>query len=485
MNLATAGPAEAPAIEPWTKIHARGVSGRHNRWRWALVVITQLLFYGLPWLRWDGHSAVLFDLEARRFWLFGAVLLPQDLIALTALLVVSALALFFATALAGRVWCGFACPQTVYTELFTWIEARCEGDRRARQRLDATPWGATKLLRRGGKHAAWALLSGWTGLTLVGYFTPLPELLAALGQAHLGPWEGFWALFYGGATYANAGFLREKICQHMCPYARFQGSLMDAHTLTVAYDAQRGEPRGRPARSDIGRGGRGGCVDCTLCVQVCPVGIDIRAGLQSACINCGLCIDACDPVMDRIGAPRGLIRFASEVELAAGRTASPTGPVQAPPPLARRLLAQATRPRVAIYGLLLLISGGALIAALATHPTLRLDAMRDRSVLARETADGGAENVYRLLAMNASARVREVQLSVAGGPAGFALDGRDRLRLEPGQSQPVTVTLRLDAAERARLAGAILPVQLRLSASDGDASSAETVEATSTFIVPR
>lgn len=477
-HLASAGRAETPAIEPWTPIHARRVKGRHSRWRWALVAITQLVFYGLPWLRWDGHSAVLFDLEARRFWLFGAVLFPQDLIALTALLVASALLLFLATALAGRVWCGFACPQTVYTELFTWIEARFEGDRRARLRLDATPWNTAKLLRRGGKHVAWALLSGWTGLTLVSYFTPMPELLSALGQASLGPWETFWALFYGAAAYANAGLLREKVCQHMCPYARFQGSLMDTHTLTVSYDARRGEPRGRPARSDAGRGG---CVDCTLCVQVCPVGIDIRAGLQSACINCGLCIDACDPVMDQIGAPRGLIRFASAVELAGRGEAAWPGPAQTPAPLWRRLLVQVTRPRVAVYSLALLASGAALVIGLATHPTLRLDAMRDRSVLARETADGGGENIYRLLAMNASARVREVRLSVAEGPGRFELVGRDHLRLESGQAQPVTIALRLDAAERARLAGQILPLRLRLTALDHTGDSAETV---STFVVP-
>jgi len=467
-------------VEPWIKIHARQVSGRHTRWRWALVWLTQLVFYGLPWLRWDGHSAVLFDLEARRFFLFGAVLLPQDLIWLTALLVLSALLLFFATALAGRVWCGFACPQTVYTELFTWIEARCEGDRLARQRLDAAPWSVAKLLRRGGKHLAWALLSLWTGLTLVGYFTPMPDLLSSLAQARLGPWESFWTLFYGSAAYVNAGFLREKVCQHMCPYARFQGSMLDEHTLNVAYDSRRGEPRGGRARSvDATAAGLGSCVDCTLCVQVCPVGIDIRAGLQSACINCGLCIDACDAVMDKLGQPRGLIRFASAAELAT--RASPGGRPVAVPPLWRRLLGQGSRPRVLVYALLLLGSAAVLVTGLATRPTLRLDAMRDRSVLARESSDGGAENVYRLLLMNASSRSREVRLSVAEGPAAFRLEGPARLRLEPGQARPVTVSLQVDAADRARLGGRIVPVQWRLQ----DERPPETATTSSTFVVPR
>ena len=374
----------APAIAAGATIHARATSGSFTRWRWALVWLTQLAYYGTPWLSFNGRQAVLFDLQADRFFLFGAVLYPQDLIYLAGLLVLSALLLFFVTTLAGRLWCGFACPQTVYTELFQWIEHRCEGDRQARLRLDRSPWTVHKLARRGGKHLAWALLALWTGFTLVGYFTPIRDLaLAVPGQ--LGPWEGFWIGFYGLATYGNAGFLRESVCQHMCPYGRFQGSLMDANTLYVAYDERRGEPRAsRPRGSDPAAQGSGACVDCTLCVQVCPVGIDIRQGLQAACISCGLCIDACNKVMDQLRAPRGLIRMASERE----RAGEQTRPLGWRGHLARR--------RVQVYGGLLLLGSGLLVTSFAERPTLRLNALRDRGVLARQVEHGAVENVYRL-----------------------------------------------------------------------------------------
>ncbi|PXW97455.1 cytochrome c oxidase accessory protein FixG [Sphaerotilus hippei] len=452
------------------KIHARAVTGLHTRWRWAMVWITQLVFYGLPWLTLDGHQAVLFDLEHERFHLFGAVLYPQDLIYLTGLLVISALLLFFATTVAGRVWCGFSCPQTVYTELFMWIEHRCEGDRRARQRLDQSPWNADKLLRRGGKHLAWGTLSLWTGFTLVGYFTPIHSLALAVPAATLGPWEGFWTLFYGLATYGNAGFLREKVCQHMCPYGRFQGSMLDRDTLIVAYDHLRGEPRGARARgSDAAARGLGACVDCTLCVQVCPVGIDIRQGLQAACISCGVCIDACDPVMDKLGAPRGLIRWATQREMAGE------------PQARRSLRQQLARPRVLIYGGLLGLVSLALVVGLLQRPTLRLNAMRDRGVMARQVEDGRIENVYRLQAMNASATPRELQLQVRG-PDGLALASDTRLQLAPAEARTVSVTVQLEAGPAQALAGQIVPIRFELQDL---ATGTDTALADSTLVVPR
>ena len=354
------------------KIQVRSITGVFTRWRWAMVWITQLVYYGLPWLTVHGRQAVLFDLEAGRFFLFSAVLYPQDLIYLAGLLVISALLLFFATTVAGRVWCGFACPQTVYTGLFQWIERRTEGDRQARLRLDRGPWNAQKLLRRGGKHLAWALLALWTGFTLVGYFTPIRELaLAVPGQ--LGPWEGFWIGFYGLATYGNAGFLRESVCLHMCPYGRFQGSLMDPRTLNVAYDHRRGEPRRAGADSDTRAKSAGHCIDCTLCVQVCPTGIDIRDGLQAACIGCGLCIDACNQVMDKIEAPRGLIRMASLLEL--GGDSSKPG----------RSLNRFWRPRVVVYGSLLVIAMAAMTTAFLTRAEVRLNVVRPHNALTPPT----------------------------------------------------------------------------------------------------
>lgn len=462
--------APEPFLSNDDKIQARAVSGLFSKWRWAMVWITQLVFYGLPWLMVNGRQAVLFDLQADRFFLFGAVLYPQDLIYLTGLLVVSALLLFFVTALAGRLWCGFACPQTVYTEVFMWIEHRLEGDRQARLRLDRSPWSGHKLLRRGGKHLAWALLSAWTGFTLVGYFTPIHVLAQAVPN-QLGPWEMFWIVFYGLATYGNAGFLREKVCQHMCPYGRFQGSLMDANTLNVAYDARRGEPRSsRPRGTDPAAQGSGACVDCTLCVQVCPVGIDIRQGLQAACIGCGLCIDACNQVMDKLRSPRGLIRLASAQELASTSTRAL--------PLHRHL----TRRRVLVYASLLLLAAALTATTFAQRTTLRLNAVRDRAILARPVEGGAIENVYRLQVMNALEAERTLTIAVQGAD-GLTLASPAQVHLAPAAALTLPVTVRLDAQPAQATAGQVIPIHI--SIVDANPSSRERAESVSTFIVPQ
>uniref|UniRef100_UPI0035636456 4Fe-4S dicluster domain-containing protein n=1 Tax=Hydrogenophaga sp. TaxID=1904254 RepID=UPI0035636456 len=243
--MAAAGEGEAfvSLYAPQEKIYPRSVSGYFSRWRWLTVWITQIVFYGLPWLEWNARQAVLFDLEARRFFIFGLVLYPQDFIYLTGLLVISALALFLFTAVAGRLWCGYACPQTVYTEIFLWIEKRVEGDRSARMRLDKAGLSAAKLGKKWLKHALWIGFSLWTGFTFVGYFTPIRELAVLSWTAALGPWQLFWVFFYGFATYGNAGFLREQVCKYMCPYARFQSAMFDKDTMVVTYDERRGEPR--------------------------------------------------------------------------------------------------------------------------------------------------------------------------------------------------------------------------------------------------
>ena len=283
------------------KIHPRTVRGWYQRWRWALVWATQLLFYGLPWLRWNGRPAVLLELEARRFYIFDWVMYPQDFIYLAALLIISAYALFLFTAVAGRLWCGYACPQTVYTEIFMWIERTIEGNRSARIKRDRGPWTVDKVWRKGIKQGAWIALSLWTGFTFVGYFTPIRQLWAESFTLSFGPWEWFWVLFYGGATYGFAGLLREQVCKYMCPYARFQSAMFDKDTMVITYDPARGEPRGPRGRSDDHQAkGLGLCIDCGLCVQVCPTGIDIRKGLQYECIGCAACIDVCDSVTDKL-----------------------------------------------------------------------------------------------------------------------------------------------------------------------------------------
>ena len=334
------------------KIYPRMAKGLFTRWRWFFVFATQLFFYGMPWVQWGGRQAMLFDLEGRRFYIFGMVLYPQDVIYLAAVLIISAMLLFLFTAVAGRQWCGYACPQTVYTEIFLWIEHKFEGDRQARMRLDAAPMSPDKLRRKTGKHLVWLAVALWTGFTFVGYFTPIRELAQHVLQWNLGAWEIFWIFFYGFATYGNAGFMREQVCMYMCPYARFQSAMFDKDTLIVTYDAKRGEPRGGRSKSaDPKALGLGDCVNCTLCVQVCPTGIDIRNGLQYECISCAACIDVCDEVMDKVGYPRGLIRYSTEhaLEQGWGRT---------------EILRQVLRPRVLIYVAILSAVVVALIASL-------------------------------------------------------------------------------------------------------------------------
>ena len=391
----------ASLYEAQKKVYPRSISGYFARWRWALVFLTQIVFYGLPWLEWGQRQMVLFDLGARRFYLFGLVLYPQDFIYLTALLIISALALFLFTAVAGRLWCGFACPQTVYTEIFMWIEHKVEGDRSARLRLDGSPWTLEKVWKKSLKQFLWIAVSVWTGFTFVGYFVPIRQLGGEL-LALQGTWQIFWVLFYGFATYGNAGFLREQVCKYMCPYARFQSAMFDRDTLIVTYDEGRGEPRGpRTKTVDYKAKGLGDCIDCTLCVQVCPVGIDIRNGLQYECIGCGLCVDACDTVMDKMQYPRGLIRFSTQNAVARGWGRA-------------EMLKRVLRPRVLIYTAILVALSLGMLASLAMRTAFKVDVVRDRAALARIVAGGKLENIYRLQIMNATETPQHYRISVRG-----------------------------------------------------------------------
>ena len=419
---------EALQVEESTKLYPRSVDGLFARWRWALVFLTQIVFYGLPWLQWGGRQAVLFDLETRRFFLFGLVLYPQDLIYLTGLLVISALALFLFTAVAGRLWCGYSCPQTVYTELFMWMERKTEGDRAARMRLDQSPWNFNKIWRKSAKQLLWVSVALWTGFTFVSYFTPILELAQESRSFNFGPWEWFWVLFYGAATYGNAGFLREKVCLHMCPYARFQSAMFDRDTLTVTYDTQRGEPRGaRSRKADPTQLALGDCVDCTLCVQVCPTGIDIRNGLQYQCIGCGACIDVCDTVMEKVGYAKGLIRYTTENALEHHWSQ-------------REVLAHVLRPRVLIYsGIILAITIG-MFVSLTLRTPFKVDVVRDRGVMARIADNGQYENVYRLQIMNASEQSQHYRIA-ASGLAGLHVLPDTPVLVEPAQARWVVVQL--------------------------------------------
>jgi cytochrome c oxidase accessory protein FixG len=407
------------------KIHPHEIDGRYQRLRKAAAFWLLGMYYVFPWLDWDGRQMVLFDLPARKFHVFGLTFWPQDFFYLAMLLMMAAFALFFFTALAGRLWCGYACPQTVWTETFLWMERWTEGSRNQRIKLDASPLSWNKLRRRGSKQVLWIGFALWTGFTFVGFFTPIRELGLRAIEFRLGPWETFWMLFYAFATYGNAGYLREQVCKYMCPYARFQGAMFDRNTLIISYDTRRGEHRGARKRSvpsvlarataPVSRDDTpsptsatlGDCIDCTLCVQVCPTGIDIRDGLQYECIACGACIDACDGVMDRMQYPRGLIRYSTQNAIEGKRV---------------RLL----RPRVILYALILLGLASGLAWSLLHRVPLIVDVLRDRNALYRETADG-IENTYTLKVMNKDQRTHRYRIEVdapvalsavgaAGGP---------------------------------------------------------------------
>ncbi len=451
------------------KIYPRSVHGVFARWRWLMVVITQLVFYGLPWLEWGQRQAVLFDLGARRFYIFGLVLYPQDFIYLTALLVISALSLFLFTAVAGRLWCGFACPQTVYTEIFIWIERQFEGDRLARMRLDASPLSFNKVWRKTGKQTAWIVFSLWTGFTFVGYFTPIRELTTSVLSLGFGPWEIFWILFYSFATYGNAGFMREQVCKYMCPYARFQSAMFDRDTLIVTYDEARGEPRGaRSKKSDPQALGLGACVDCTLCVQVCPTGIDIRKGLQYECIGCGACVDVCDNVMDKVGYPRGLIKFSTQNAMDKGWSWTQT---------VRRIF----RPRVLVYTAVLWAIIIGVGASLWLRQPFKVDIERDRATLARIVAGGQIENVYRLQIMNAAEKNLTFQLQVDGLP-GLRLVSEQAVQVAATESRWVLVRLQLPY--EAAPAGSH-PIHFRITSHSSDGHGVGQLSEKTVFLVPR
>lgn len=452
------------------KIYPRSVSGLFSKWRWVMIWLTQIVFYGVPWLQWGERQAVLFNLEARRFYIFDLVLYPQDLIYLTAILIISALSLFLFTAVAGRLWCGYTCPQTVYTEIFLWFERKIEGDRAARMKLDQGGMTAKKVTKKSLKHLVWIAFGLWTGFTFVGYFTPIRELLQSWMVLQMGPWETFWVFFYGFATYGNAGFMREQVCKYMCPYARFQSAMFDKDTLIVTYDEERGEPRGSRSRKDDAKSlGLGSCIDCHLCVQVCPTGIDIRKGLQYECIGCGACADVCDSVMDKVGYARGLIRYTTENGMRNHWTAG-------------EIFRHVLRPRVLIYASILALLVVALLTSLSIRTPFRADVVRDRGVMSRIVEGGLLENVYRMQLMNATESMQAYRITVRG-EEGLLLKSPDitptgTLVLEPAQSRWITVYLQIPD-------GVLEPGSHKVWFDVEMLGSNKVLEEKSVFLVPR
>ena len=408
------------------KIYPRAVSGLFAMWRSIGVLVLLGIYYIIPWLEWGDRQAVLFDLPNRKFHIFGLTFWPQDFFYFAVILIIAAFSLFFFTAIAGRLWCGYACPQTVWTELFMWIERKVEGDRPKQMKLDKMPWNAHKLRIKATKHFLWLVLAAYTGFTFVGYFTPIDELASRVMNMSLGGWEWFWIIFYSFATWGNAGFMREQVCIYMCPYARFQSAMFDANTLIISYDKERGEPRGsRKKTDDPAAKGLGSCIDCTLCVQVCPTGIDIRNGLQYQCIACSACIDVCDSVMDKMNYDRGLIRYTTENALQGKRVSL-------------------FRPRIIVYAVALLAMISMLAYAIVTRVPLEVGVIRDRTRLFNETDTGMIENTYSLQIINKDEKPHRYKITSSGIEGMHMIIQSDTVKIASGEVLDVPLRVQVD-----------------------------------------
>lgn len=430
-------------------IVTRSIKGRFRNFKTAILISAYAIFFLLPWLPWsrpDAPSqAVLFDIPARRFLMFGLTAYPQDIVWFALLLFIAALLLFFVTGLVGRAFCGYFCFQTLWTDFFIWIERLLQGERPARIRLYRQPWSTEKILKVGGTHVLWIIVSFWTALTFVLYFAHAPEMVARFfhGDADLAAYLTVGILTI--TTYAAAGWMREQVCTYICPYGRFQSVMYAPQTLAVHYDARRGENvQGRAAAraglrtlDERHAKGHGDCVDCGLCVQVCPAGIDIREGLQYKCISCGLCIDACNSIMDSFQFPRGLIRYDAEANLDQAKPATP------------RL--HWKRLNVLGYGVALLGMSGLLIYSIATRQSFDSTISQIRQPLYVVMSNGDIRNRYQIHLTNKMSQPVRYRIATPNLPAG-ALDigNFQELQLQAGRSALVQASVRLSAEQAAR-----------------------------------
>lgn len=414
------------------RIYVRAVQGLHQRLRRNMGFVFMAMFFLLPWLQFDGHQAILFDLDLQKFNIFGMTLWPQDFTIMAWIFVIGAYALFFVTTFYGRVWCGYLCPQTVWTFIFMWFEEKIQGSRNNRMKLDKDPWTGKKIFKKGLTHFAWLAFSLLTSLIFVGYFTPIDQLFIDFFTAQASFWSVVFVLIFMFCTYGNAGWMREIMCTHICPYARFQSAMFDKDTFTVTYDAARGENRGPRSRKDKDYKAKnlGDCIDCNLCVHVCPTGIDIRNGLQYECINCGACIDACDDTMDKMGYAKGLISYTTEHSL----NGKPT---------------KVIRPKLLGYFVVLLVVCSAFAWTLWTRLPAELDVVRDRGSLFRETDEGLIENTYTLKIINKSQQDQTFKLSFTGMDKVNWL-GLTEVTIKGGDTASVPISLSADPADMSK-----------------------------------
>lgn len=410
-------------------IYIRAVKGLHQRLRRNMGFLFMAAFMLLPFVQYEGHQAVLFDIVEQKFNIFGMTMWPQDFTIMAWILVISAYALFFVTTFYGRVWCGYLCPQTVWTFIFMWFEEKIQGNRNQRMKLDKDPWTASKLWKKSLTHFCWLAFSLLTALVFVGYFTPITELFVDFFTFNASFWSVVFILIFMFCTYGNAGWMREIMCTHICPYARFQSAMFDKDTFTVTYDAARGENRGPRSRKDTNykEKGLGDCIDCNLCVHVCPTGIDIRNGLQYECINCGACIDACDDTMDKMGYAKGLISYTTEHSL----QGKPT---------------KILRPKLVGYFVVLMVVCAAFGWTLYNRMPAVLDVVRDRGALSRESDEGLIENTYTLKIINKSQKEQSYALSV-NGINQMNWIGPNVVTIKGGEIAGIPITLSVDPAE--------------------------------------
>lgn len=406
------------------KIYTRRISGFFQKIRTRMLWILMLGYFLTPWIDFSERQAVFFDLPSRQFHIFGITFWPQDFVLLAWLLIISAFGLFLVTTLFGRVWCGYTCPQTVWTMIFMWIEEKTEGSRNQRMKLDKQPMTQSKFLKKFSKHSLWILFAWLTGLTFVGYFTPIKDLSIEFFTFEAHPWAYFWIAIFTGATYLFAGWMREQVCTFMCPYARFQSVMFDTNTMVISYDAARGENRGpRKREADPKDLGLGDCIDCSLCVQVCPAGIDIRDGLQYQCIGCALCVDACDDVMDKMGYDRGLVSYTTENRLEGKKT-------------------KILRPKAIGYAIAMIAMMIAFTLVIGDREPLGLDVLKDRNRLYNATPSGMIENIYTVKIINMDQKDHTFSLNVTGLEQ-LNLIGRKTFNVESGEVRSIPLSIQV------------------------------------------